>query len=518
MAATKLMSKVLQNVDTGAPVPERPARYTPGVSSPFPSHLSHDRLQFGWESATTSVLSIPNIPQNVTATVMTPSLSSIEQSTSWTMILSLWTTIQAILHFLTEQCGELIAELVVQLLFVIAIAYLGNSIDQGLRKILGHPKPPTVDDCIDEKPSVDSLSIRITRATIHVLHTLADRIQYRINNLEAMIANIVVEGKQAINNVRKELDHAKKTITGLEGKLRDMTEDRDRILEEAEAKLESSIQMIQKLEADLEKLSIKHDDAVEDGQTKLEEADKKIDRLEKDLSEAVDKIAELKADRQRMINDRERMANDEHTKPDHSKNRIGQLEIQCKNWQNKLKESLATTDEKIEKAVQIANGKSEKIKERKLEMAKVGADCEISKLKMVIEEKENELVAVKNRSAHEIAALKETLAKKADEASGPSFNPAAKEFTPSREASTGSTRASTPQSPLPVTRFSPSPSSFAPAPYQHTPIKKEEVPEEVRRNLNDINKRLSEQRTRKMMGLPTEDEEMKPLSKEELGK
>ncbi len=461
------------------------------------------------------------------------------------MILSLWATAQAMFHFLTEQCGELVAELMVQLLFVIAIAYLGNSIDQGLRKILGHPKPPTVDDCIDEEAPANSLSIRITRATIDLLHRLADRIQYRINNLEAIIANIIVEGKQAIRKVRTELDHAKKTITSLEGKLRDMINDRDRTLEEARTKLESSAEKIQKLEADLEEFSIKHDDAMEDSQTKLEEADKKLDKLDKDLNEAVDKIAKLEADMQRMANDRDKAANDEHTAPDDTKKRIGKLEAQCKYWQSQLEENQTTTAEKIDKAVTTANNNAERARERLWEVAKANTDGETSKLKTVIEKKENELVAARNQSAHEIAALKEALAKKEekenelvaarnqsahevaalkealvkkeDKESGSSFNPAAKEFTPHQEASSGSTRASTPHSPLPTTRFSTSP-SYRTTQHQQTPVKKEELPEEARRNLDEINKRLSEQRMSKMMGKPAEDEEVKPLSGEELGK
>lgn len=35
---------------------------------------------------------------------------------SWTMILSLWSTLQPVVHFLTEQCGELIAERTLYLL------------------------------------------------------------------------------------------------------------------------------------------------------------------------------------------------------------------------------------------------------------------------------------------------------------------------------------------------------------------------------------------------------------------
>ena len=75
------------------------------------------------------------------------------------MILSLWSTLQTVVHFQMEQCGELIAELAVYLLFVMAMAYFGKYVDLWLMRVLGHPKPTTVDDCIDEEAPTDSLSI-----------------------------------------------------------------------------------------------------------------------------------------------------------------------------------------------------------------------------------------------------------------------------------------------------------------------------------------------------------------------
>ena len=616
VAATKLISKLSHYGETGTPVPERPARYTPGALPTLSAWSSQETFP-----------PIPNIPQNVTATITMSRLSPADPSTPsplWAMFLSLWSTVQVIIHFLTEQCGELIAELTVQLLFVIAFAYLGNHIDQVLRRILGHPKFPTADECIDEEAPENSSSMRITKATVNVLHRLADKIQYRINNLEAIIANIIVEGKQAIHNLCTELGHAKRTITGLERKLRDMVDDRDRKLEEANTKLESSIQKVHDLEVELEEISTKYDDAVEDSQTKLEDADKKLNKSENDLSEAAEKIAALGTNLQCMVDDRDKAANDGHTEAEEAKKYIIKLEAQRNYWQGQFEESKATTTEKIDKAVATAKKNADKAKERLLEIAKVGTDSEISKLKTVHEKKEKDLIAAKNQSAseivtlkealakmeekekdlivakdqsaNEIAALKEALAKKEVEESASSFNPAAKEFTPYRQASSGSTLTSTPRTSLPATPFSPSPSPFsttlyqhtslpptsfsssrppfptvlasfatvpppfptapasfpsvpssfpitpssfpiapspfptAPAPfpttpapfpttpYQHTPVKKQELRGEPKRNLDGLNEMMAERSRRTMMGMPAEDEETKPMSKEELGK
>ncbi len=581
VTAAKLISKLSQYGESGAPVPERPARYAPAVLSTLSSYSSPETL-----------LPIPNIAQNVTATITMSSLSSTDASTIsplWTMILSLWSLIQVMAQFLTEQCGEFIAELTVQLLLLVTIAFLGNHIDEVLRRILGHPESPTADECVNQEAPANSTTMRITKATIHLLHELADRIQHRINNLEAKIANIIVEGGQAINNLCTELGHAKKTITGLERKLKETIDDRDRQLEEANTKSQSSIQKVQNLEAELEEIYIKYNDAVEDSQTTLEEAEKGRNKVESELSEASDKIAALETNLECMVHDRDKAASDRHTEAEIARKRIAQLEVQCKHWRNKLDESEATITQKIDKAVTTAKNNAEKVKARLLEVAKVGHDSEISKLKAELiaakdpsasdlaalkadlakkeemekkliaekdqsasevaglrealaekEEREKALIAAKNQSASEVAALKETLAKKEDEESTPSFNPAAKEFTPHRGASSDSTLTSTPytslpatplspspsplptipyqHTSLPTTPFAPSPSPFPPAPYQQTPVKKQELRGEPRRVVDGINNKFAERSRRKMMGMPAEDEETKPLSKEELGK
>ena len=514
VAAAKLISKVSNYVETGAPVPERPARYTAGVSAPLPS----------WSSSET-VLLTPSIPHNVTATINPPSTLS----PSWTMILSFWSTLQTIIHFLTEQCGELIAELAVQLLFVVAMAYLGNYVDQGLMKALGHPKPTTIDDRIDEEAPANSSSMWITlRATIHELHSLADKIQDRINNLEAAMAYIIDGATQAIKDLCTELRHAKKTIASLEGDLNNMTTARNQLFEQASSYLADSKHRILEWEAEREEMSTKHDDAMKDSQTKLKEAGEKFDRLEKKLSEAADKIAELEAHLQRMDKDRGQPTSDEHTETE-DKKRILKLENQCKYWQKLLEQNKADNIEKVKKALGTAKANEDKAAERRQEIADVRAVAEIKQLKVALERKEEEFTLAKNQSADEIAALKEALAKKKKEDDEPasSFNPVATVFTPSPTISSHSTLRSNPQTPIPAAPFSPSPSaaSFSPSPspnpttsYPHTPVEKEPMSEVARRNLDEINRKLAEERNRKFTGKPAKDAEAKPLSGEELGK
>ena len=561
VTAAKLISKLSQYGESGAPVPERPARYTPAVLSTLSSYSSPETL-----------LPIPNIAQNATATITMSSLSSTDASTIsplWTMILSLWSLIQVMAQFLAEQCGDFIAELTVQLLLLVTIAFLRNHIDQVLRSILGHPESPTADEGVNQAAPANSTTIRITKATIHLLHDLADRIQHRINNLEAMIANIIVEGTQAINNLCTELSHAKMTITSLERKLRKMIDDRDRQLEEANTKFESSSQKVHNLEAELEEISTKHNNAVEDSQTKLEEAEKGRNKAESELSEATDKTVALEANLQCMVDDREKAANEGRTEAENAMKEITKLKAQRQYWESQCEKTKATTDDMIDKAVTTAKNNAEKAKQRLLEIAKAGTHSEISKLQTANEKLEKELIAAKDQSAREIATLKEIVAKKEetekdliavkdqsareiatlkaalakkteDEESASAFNPAAKEFTPSRGGSSGSTLTSTPytslpatpfpQSPspypaapyqqasLPTTPFAPSLSPLPPTPHQHTPMKKQKLEGEPARNLKEVNERIAERSRRTMMGMPAEDEEMKPLSAEELGK
>ena len=395
-------------------------------------------------------------------------------------------------------------------------------------KVLSHPKSTTVDDRINEEVPTDSSYMWITRATIRGLHTLADRIQDRIDNLQAAIANIIDGATQAITDLCTELGQAKKTITSLERQLRDMTDARDKIQEQADLYLADSRQRIKQWETEQAKLCTIYDDAINDSQTKLKEAGEKFDKLEKQLREAADKITELESHLQRMDKDRGEPADDGHTEAEDDNKRILQLKVQSKYWQKQLKEHQEATTEKIQKAAATAKKNADIAAERREEIARADAESKIKMLKLDFERKEEEFTRAKNQSAGEITALKKALAKKKeDDERASSFNPVATVFTPSPANSSHSTLPPTPYTSIPATPFSPSPSaaSFSPSPsprpttlYQQTPIKKEPMSEDARRNLAEINKRLRENKDRKMMGKSAEDAEPKPLSEEELSK
>lgn len=550
-AAAKLISKVSNYIETDTPAPTLAARYHFGDSAPL--------------SLPDTVLLTPSMSQNVTATITPP----LTLSPPWTIILTLWSALKTIVNFAMEQCDELITELVVHLLFVLAMAFFGSYIDKWLMRVLGHPKATILDD--------DSLSM-----WIQLLDTLAEKVQDRFNNVQAAIANLIDGITQAITDLCTELVQAENTITGLE---RELADARDKDQEQINNHLADSRQRIKDLEAEQADLSTKHNDALRDGQTKLKEADEKFNRLEKmfkkannkieeleahlkskdkvweakqadlstkhdkalkdsqtklkkageqsdilekNLSEANDKIEELEVRVKSMDNHDSGPADDGHTETE-DKKLILKLTIQRNHWQAQLEQYKTDTDEKIEKAVETAKKNADKAAERRQEIANVRAADEIKQLKAALETKEMEFDQAKKQSAEEITALKEALAKKKeeDDKPAPSFNPAATVFMPSPEPPTHSTLPSSPHTSIPATPFSPSPSaaSFSPSPspnpttlYQQPPIKKGPMPEHARQNLDEINRKLREKKDQVMMGKPVEDAELKPLSEEELGK
>lgn len=609
MTAEKIFSNISNYVETGTPAQEREPRYTPGDSA-SPS---------SWSPLET-VLSTPTISQNVTTTITPPSTLS----PSWTMILSLWSILQNLVHFLTEQCGELIAELAVHLLFIIAMVYLGDYVDQVLIKVLGHQKPITMDDSIDEEAPHHSSFMGITKGTIQLLDTLADKIQVRIDNLEAAIVILVDGANQGVTNLCADLVRANKTIIDLEGELRDMTDARNKIRAQAELDLAASRQSVRESEAEQAKLSAMHDKAMKDSQKKFKEAGENLDRLEKSLSEAAKKIAHLETQLKGKDNDSGKPTSDEHTETGDDKKRILQLETQCKSLRLMLEEHEADTTAKIEKVRETAKANNDKAAQRRKEIADVQVN-EIEKLKVALERKKEEFNLAQKQSADEITTLKEALAKKKeDDKPASSFNPTATVSTPSPEISSHSILPSSPHASIAATPLSPSPSDtplppspspcpptprqqppierkeddkpaspfnpvatvFTPSPalakkkeeddertaslnpaatvfmpppaisnqstllstphasipatpffsspsttpvppspsphpptlYQQTPVKKEAMPELARRNLDKLNEELYKKKVQKMMGKSAEDEEVKPLPEEEVGK
>lgn len=240
LTAQKLTIKLSQYGGNGTPVPERPVRYTPAVISSLSSYSSPDEL-----------LSIPK-PPNATSTIamanhFLPSSSS--ASPLWTMILSLWSLLQVTYHFLAEHCHELITDLSVQLLFFIAMFYLEQHVDQALTAILNHPR--------SEAPPVNP-SNHISKAAIHGLLELADKIQDRISNLEATIATIINEGRHKINNICTELVQAREIITALK---RDLAEEqkKEKDLVAANTEIAGLIQALAKKAATAKDLATAND-------------------------------------------------------------------------------------------------------------------------------------------------------------------------------------------------------------------------------------------------------------------
>ena len=115
------------------------------------------------------------------------------------------------------------------------MVYLRNHINQALIEFLSHPKPTTLDDCIDEEAPTDSSSMWITKATIQLLDTFADRIHDRFDNLQATIVNIIDGATQANKDLCTELGHAKNTITSLK---RELADAQDKMQEQANNYLE----------------------------------------------------------------------------------------------------------------------------------------------------------------------------------------------------------------------------------------------------------------------------------------
>ena len=499
LAAEKLINTISHYGESGAPLPERPVRHAPAIITTLPSY------------STTTLLSVANIPQNATIPVMMSTHALADSSRTsqlWTIILSLWSLFQTTAHFLTEHCGELIAELTVQLLFVIAMYYLGDHLDRALTRLLCHPQSPPADHRVEQETSLDPSYIRIHKATIRVLLELADKIQCRINNLEATIADIYDEGKHKIQSLWTELAQARKTINNLCTELSDAkktTTALERKLEETTTQLQDSRSKAHNIQVELERISAEYRDAVEDGETKIEEAEKNFQQVERDLVEAAEKIAVLETNLECMVEEKEKAADERHTEAKTAQSRITQLQVQAKNWENQLNDSKATTADKIEKAVQIAKKNAETVTERKLEMARVGTEAEIIELKA------------------KIAAFggASTTKKPAQ-----SFNPTAGEFTP--QTSLPATPFPPSPSPLPPTSYqqtslaaAPSPQSPSPltrAPHQLPTVQKQPLTGEPKRVVDNLNAMLREQSRRTLIGLPAEDEEAEPLSAEELSK
>ena len=493
LAAEKVINTISHYGENAAPIPERPARYTPAVLPTLSSHLS------------STLLPVPNMPQNATTSVMmsTQSLAdSSKTSQLWTMILSLWSLFQATAHFLTEHYSELIADLTVQLVFCVAVYYLGDHLDRALTRLLRHPQSPPG---VEQETSLNPAYISIHKATIRVLLDLADKIQCRIHNLEAIIANIYDEGKHKIHNLWTELAQARKTINDLCTELGDAKKTNTalkRKLEETTTQLQDSRSKAHDIEVELERISAEYRDAVEDSETKIEEAEKNFQNVERELVEAAEKIAVLQTNLECMVEQHEKAAKDKQTEAKTAQNRITQLQVQAKNWENQFNDSEATTADKIEKAVQIAKKNAETVTERKLEMARVGTEAEIIELKA------------------KIAALSTT--KKPAQ----SFNPTAEDFTP--QISLPTTPFPPSPSPLPPTSHqqtippaAPSPQSPSPstrAPHQLPTFQKQPLTGEPKRVVDGINAKLNEEKRRKMIGLPIKGEETAPLSAEEVGK
>ena len=467
------------------------------------------------------------MPQNATTSVVmsTQSLAdSSKTSQLWTMILSLWSLFQATAHFLTEHYSELIADLTVQLVFCVAVYYLGDHLDRALTRLLRHPQSPPG---VEQETSLNPAYTSIHKATIRVLLELADKIQCRIHNLEATITNIYDEGKHKIHNLWTELAQARKTINDLCTELGDAKKTNtalERKLEETTTQLQDSRSNAHDIQVELERISAEYRDAMEEGETKIEEAEKNIQKFERDLVEAGEKIAALETNLECMAEDQEKAAKDKHTKAQNVQSQITQLQIQRKYWEDKYNDSEATTADKIEKAVQIAKKNAETVTERKLEMARVGTEAEIIELKA------------------KIAALSTT--KKPAQ----SFNPTAEDFTP--QTSLPATPFPPSPSPLPSTSyqqtilpaapFPPSPSPLPPTSYQQTflaaapspqspspltraphqlpTFQKQPLTGEPKRVVDGINAKLNEEKRRIMIGLPVKGEETVPLSAEEVGK
>ena len=87
-----------------------------------------------------------------------------------------------------------------------------------------------------------------------------------------------------------------------------------------------------------------------------------------DLSEAAEKIAALETNQQCMVDERKKAANDRHKEAKIALDRIRQLEVQCKDWENQLADREATIAENIEKAKTIAENNGKKITKRALEV------------------------------------------------------------------------------------------------------------------------------------------------------
>ncbi|KAK0507514.1 hypothetical protein JMJ35_010037 [Cladonia borealis] len=482
VTAQKLINKLSQYGESAIPLPERPARYKPAVLSTLSAYSSSETM-----------LPIPNLPQNTTAT-MTMSSHSLTASPStsplWTMILSLWSPVQVTANFLTEHCGELVTDLTVQLLFYITMAYLGHHIDQALTRLLGHPRSTTADEYTGREAPITPFT-RITKATIQELHELADKIQHRINNLEATI------------DEHEEAAH-----------------DRD-----TEAKRISQLEV----QCNVWKARLAYSEA-----TVAEEMDKaKAIAMSNAEKATMRKVDLAKANAAGEINELNKLL----AAKDTSLVKFADLKKDLAEEQKKEKDLVIAI---TQSAKEIAGLKEALAKKEETEKDLVATNNQSAKEIARLEE-----ALAKKKEVEEPASSFNPAAKE--------FTPSRGASSVSTHTSTPLTsRPATPFSPSPsnfpptpyqrntppAASFPPPPSQFTTTSYQHTslpgatftpsaspypttpsplaPVQKQELTGEAKRNLEALNEKLAEQNRKMMIGLPAKDEETKLLSAEEL--
>ena len=476
LAAEKLINKLSEN---GTPVPERPARYTPAM---LPTLSTYPLPQ--------SLLPIPNLPQNTTAT-MTVMMSSrsltAPPSTSplWTMFLSLWSLVQVTANFLTEYCCEIMADLTVQLLFCIAMFYLGHHIDQALTRLLGHPRFPTPHEYTGQEAPITPFMC-ITKATVQELLELADKIQYRINNLEAATGEHETEAKR-ISQLEVQCNVWKARLAYSEAT----------VGEEIEKAKAIAINNTEK--ATVRKVELAKANAAGE----INELNKLLAARDASLV----KFADLKKD----------LAEKQKTEKD-----LVIANTQSAEEIAGLREALAKKEE-TEKDLVATNSKSAAEIARLMEA--------VAKKKEVDEPASSFNPAAKeftpSRGASSVSAHTST---PLTSQSATPFSPSPSNFPPTPYQLTAPPAASFPPPPsqfptpsyqhtsLPAATVSPSASPYPTTPNPLAPVQKQELTGVAKRNLKALNEKLAQQNRRMMLGLPAKGEEVEPLSTKELGK
>ena len=484
MTAQKLINKLSQYGESAIPLPKRPARYKPAVLSTLSAYSSSETL-----------LPIPNLPQNTTAaiTISSHTLTVLPSTSSlWTMILSLWSLVQVTAHFLTENCGELIAELTVQLLFFMAMVYLGHHIDQALTRLLGHPRFPTADEYTDQEAPITPF-IRNTKATIQELLGLADKIQYRISSLEA-----TVDEHEEAAHVR---DTEAKRISQLEVQCNVWKAK----LAYSEATIAENIEIAKAIAVkNAEKATVrKVEVAKANAAGEISELNKLLAAKDKSLVGLADLKKDL-AEKQKKEEDLV-IANTQIAK-----------EIAG------LKEALAKKEETEKDLVATNKQSAEEITRLKEALAK----------KKEVEEPASSFNPAAKEFTPSRGASSVSTHTSTPLTSRPAtpFSPSPSNFPPTPYQHTTPPAASFPPPPsqfsttsyqhtsLPAATFTPSASPYPTTPNPLAPVQKQELTGEAKRNLEALNKKLAEQNRKMMIGLPAKDEETKLLSAEELGK